>query len=205
MRYNETQTKHFHCWWNENRILIKSKVIPFCLMGNLMMIWGFAPPLEFWLLRLFFPLEQISVLNFKQIVSLSLEAEVPLTKSKWFAGRIARKFLHWASCTRSREHTVLLHRGRQKKFEIPAGNKGRRTGHLQKQNSVALSHASARLAEENPATHWPYPHWAGSGASVTPAEQCPLDYRWNQGLPFYSTLWSALHWCWQIFVFVFNK
>lgn len=75
-----------------------------------------------------------------------------MTKSKRFAGRTARKCMHWASCTRSREHAVFLSRSRQKKFENTAGNKGRRTRYLQKHNSVALSCASARLEEEDLAT-----------------------------------------------------
>lgn len=116
-------------------------------------------------LRLFVPFEQIPVLNFKQRVFLRLEALVPLTKSKWFAGRTARKFSHWAPWTRNMQHTISLSCGRQKRFDICAGNKRRRTGYLQKNNLIALRHTDARLEEEDPATHWHYSLWARSGES----------------------------------------
>lgn len=103
-------------------------------------------------LRLFVPFEQIPVSNFKQTVFVRLEALVPSRKSKWFAGRTARKFMHWAPWTRNREHTIFLSCRRQKKFDICAGNKGRRTRYVEKHNLIALRHAGAKLEEEDPAT-----------------------------------------------------
>lgn len=161
-------------------------------MENLVMIWRGCPDfknitnsphLEFWLLGLFAPLEQISVSNCNQTVFLSLEAEVPLAKSKWFAGRTARKFMHWASCTRSREHTILLSRSRQRKFDIPAGNKGRRTGYLRKHNSVALSCASVRVGDEDLDTLAVFPlsqvrghpsHWPSIARSIAAGTKASL-------------------------------